>query len=293
MTQLQSRVLRLLAPVVLIGSASAFTVGHGAPARGMKFKLRLVLRHSPTTGRAPRAITLLGHGQFADGLGRVDIDSIDAPGPFRSGDFIILRDSINSFWARPSEHRVRRMNAPLVNPLEGISERVTSGTGSPSSLKVDFDTVSTDETVNGFATRHYRITADVVYPVGARNVNQKVVIDQWISKKAAEIMNPFSSRVRGLPAVPMVNGAYREFIRTLAAANRVYGDGVTIRTQTATSYVYGPGLGEDFFQSVDVTDLEDADVDATSFQLGPEYTMRAAPAESSKVAPLVKKPPAR
>src|SRR4051812_40588927 len=292
MTQLQSRVLRLLAPVVLIGSASAFTVGHGAPARGMQFKLRLVLRHTPTAGRAPRAITLLGHGAFASGLGRVDIDSIDAPGPFRKGDFIIIRDSVNSFWGRPSDHRVRRMNAPLVNPLEGISERVTSGTGSPSSLKVDFDTVSTDETVNGFATRHYRITADVVYPVGARSVNQKVVIDQWISKRPVEIMNPFSSRVRGLPAVPMVNGAYREFIRTLAAANRVYGDGVTIRTQTVTSYVYAPGLGEDFYQSVDVTDLQDAEVDTPAFQPGPEYTMRPSPAESSK-AVTGKKPPAR
>jgi len=293
MMQRQSRVLRLLAPVALIGLASAFTIGHRAPARGMQFKLRLVLRHTPTAGQGTRTISLLGHGAFANGLGRVDIDSIDAPGPFRKGDFIIVRDSMNSFWARPSDHRVRRMSAPLVNPLEGISERVTSGTGSPSSLKVDFDTVSTDETINGFSTRHYRITADVVYPVGARNVNQKVVIDQWISKKPVEIMNPFSSRVRGLPSVPMVNGAYREFIRTLAAANRVYGDGVTIRTQTVTSYVYGPGLGEDFYQTVDVTDLQDADVDPSNFQLSADYTLRTSPADSSKPAIPPRKPPVR
>src|SRR3569832_112072 len=130
----QNRVLWLLAAVAFIGLASAFTVGHRAPAHGMQFKLRVVLRHQPTAGRAPRAITLMGHGAFANGLGRVDIDSLDAPSPFRKGDFIIVRDSMNSFWARPSDRRVRRMNAPLVNPLEGISERVTSGTGSPSSL---------------------------------------------------------------------------------------------------------------------------------------------------------------
>jgi hypothetical protein len=293
MTQWQSRVLRFLAPVAFIGLAGAFTVGHRPPARGMQFKLRVVLRHQPTAGRAPRAITLLGHAAFASGLGRVDIDSLDAPGPFRKGDFIIIRDSVNSFWARPSDRRVRRMNTPLVNPLEGISERVTSGTGSPSSLKVVFDTVSGDEMVNGEATRHYRITADVVYPVGARNVNQKVVIDQWISKKPVEIMNPFSSRIRGLPAVPMKNGAYREFIRTLAAANRVYGNGVTIRTQTVTSYVYGPGLGEDFYQTVDVTDLQDADIDPSSFQLSADYKLRPSPADSTKPVMPPRKPPVR
>jgi hypothetical protein len=207
-------------------------------------------------------------------MGRVTIDTVDVPSAIRKGDFFIIRDSTNTFWARPSTMTVRRMDGPLVNPLEGISDRLTSGMGSPRSLKVDFDTVSMDEVVNGLRTRHYRISADVVYPVGDRNVTQKVVIDHWIARLPMPVMHPFSSRVRGLPDVPVVNAAYREFIRTLAAANRVFGDAVTVRTVTSTSYIYGPGLGEDYFQTVDLTDLEATDVDDKQFQMSAEYKLQ-------------------
>jgi len=124
---------RLVLIAAVVATASAFTAQK--PPRsslavpGMTFKVRLSLRHTPTSGRGRRPITLLGHGQFGAGMGRVDIDSIDTPSSFRKGDFIIIRDTVNSFWARPSDFSVRRMNAPLVNPLEGISERLVSGTG--------------------------------------------------------------------------------------------------------------------------------------------------------------------
>jgi hypothetical protein len=251
----------------------------------MSFNLRVVLRQTPSSGRAPRAVTLMGHGVFARGMGRVTIDTVDVPSPIRKGDFFIIRDSTNTFWARPSTMTVRRMNAPLVNPLEGISERLTSGMGTPRSLKVEFDTVSLDEMVNGFHTRHFRITADVVYPVGDRHVTQKVVIEQWLTELPVHVMNPFSSRVRGLPEVPMVNAAYREFIRTLAAANRVYGDAVTVRTVTSTSYIYGPGLGEDYVQTVDLTDVKQAEVDERDFQLTAEYKMQSVPRDTLKKIP--------
>ncbi|MEO5568007.1 MAG: hypothetical protein ABIR92_05920 [Gemmatimonadaceae bacterium] len=265
-----------------------------APIAGMTFRLKVVLKHTPTSGRQPRAVTLIGHGQFAAGVGRVNIDTVDAPSAIRKGDVFIIHDSTRTFWARPSNMTVRQMNAPLVNPLEGISERITSGTGSPRSLRAVFDTVSLDEMVNELPTRHFRITADVVYPVGDRQVTQKVVIDQWLAKTPLQIMNPFGSRVRGLPAIPMVNGAYREFVRTLNAANRVYGNAVTIRTATTTSYVYGPGLGEDYYQTVDLTDLQQADIDEKLFQLSADFKLQQVARDTEQpkaVAP--RKPPAR
>jgi len=281
-----SRVLRsgLLAATML--AVAGFTWSPTTPAPGMSFTLRVVLRQTPSSGRAPRAVTLMGHGVFARGMGRVTIDTVDVPSAIRKGDFFIIRDSTNTFWARPSSMTVRRMNAPLVNPLEGISERLTSGMGTPRSLKVEFDTVALDEMVNGLHTRHFRISADVVYPVGDRHVTQKVVIEQWLAQLPIHVMNPFSSRVRGLPDVPMVNSAYREFVRTLAAANRVYGDAVTVRTVTSTSYVYGPGLGEDYVQTVDMTDLKPIDVDEREFQLTADYKLQHVTRDTlSKVHP--------
>jgi hypothetical protein len=275
-----SRVLRFGLPVAML-AAAAF-MSPAAPSAGMAFDLRVVLRQTPATGRAPRTVTLMGHGVFAGGMGRVTIDTVDVPSAIRKGDFFIIRDSTNTFWARPSTLTVRRLNAAIVNPLEGISDRLTSGMGSPRSLKADFDTVSLDEIVNGYRTRHFRITADVVYPVGTRNVTQKVVIDHWLAKMPMNVMHPFSSRVRGLPDVPMVNAAYREFIRTLAAANRVFGDEVTVRTVTTTSYVYGPGLGEDVSQTVDLTNLRPADVDERQFQMTAEYKMLRAGRDTIK-----------
>jgi hypothetical protein len=294
MSYRQSRVLRLAAVFTVAAAVTGFAPTTAwAPIPGMTFKLKVVLKQTPTSGRAPRAVTLIGHGEFAGGMGRVSIDTVDAPSTIRKGDFFIIRDSLNTFWARPSDLRVRRMNAPLVNPLEGISERITSGMGSPRSLRVDFDTVSLDEPVNGFSTRHFRITADVVYPVGTRHVTQKVVIDQWLAKLPVRIMNPFGSRVRGLPESPVGNGMYREFIRTLAAANRVYGDAVTVRTATTTSYIFGPGLGEDFYQTVDLTDLQPAEIDDRTFQLSAEYKLQRARRDSAPLPPPApsRKPP--
>jgi hypothetical protein len=281
------RVLRFASLGASVAAISAFAPSTAvAPSPGMSFTLKVVLKHTPTSGRARGAVTLVGHGVFANGMGRVNVDTVDVPSAIRKGDFFIIRDSTNTFWARPSTMTVRRMNAPLVNPLEGISDRLTSGMGSPRSLKVEFDTVSADEVVNGHRTRHYRISADVVYPVGDRNVTQKVVIDQWLARLPMQVMNPFSSRVRGLPDVPAVNATYREFIRTLAAANRVFGDAVSVRTVTTTSYTYGPGLGEDFLQSVDLIDLQSADVDERQFQMTSDYKLQTLPRDT-----VPKKPP--
>jgi hypothetical protein len=281
-----SRVLRFVVLGAAVGMVSAFSFPRAErwiPSAGMSFKLKVTLRHTPTSGRARRATTLLGHGVFAGGMGRVVIDTVDVPSAIRKDDFFIVRDSTNTFWARPSTMTVRRMNAPLVNPIEGISDRLTSGMGSPRSLKVVFDTVAMSEIVNGYDTRHFRITADVVYPVGDRkNVTQKVVLDQWLAKVSVPVMNPFSSRVRGLPDAPAVNGAYREFIRTLAAANRVYGNDVPVRTVTATSYLYGPGLGEDYLQTVDLTDLQPAEVDDREFQMSANYKLQRAARDTAK-----------
>ena len=214
----QSRVVRYaLVWAGVMGVAGFSPLARSAsrePLPGMTFNLKVVLRQTPTSGRAPRAITLTGHGEFAGGMGRVSIDTVDVPSAIRKGDFFVIRDSLNTFWARPSDLSVRRMNAPLVNPLEGISERLTTGMGSPRSLKVVFDTVSLDESVNGYSTRHFRITADVVYPVGTRHVTQKVVIDQWLAQLPVRIINPFGSRVRFTPCRRVPAGACELYIRT-------------------------------------------------------------------------------
>lgn len=294
----QTQLFRLSAVAGLFAIATAFSLGtphrEASTVPGMNFKLRVVLKHTPTTGRAPRAVTLQGRGQFGAGMGRVDIDSIDAPSAFRKGDFIIIRDSMNSFWARPADLHVRRINSVLVNPLEGISERLSSGTGAPSELKVDFDTVSLDEMVNGMPTRHFRITADASYPIGNRQATQKVVIEQWLAKVPVRIVNPFGSRIRGLPDLPTTKGDYRAFLNTLAAANRVFGEAVAVRTLTTTSWVYGPGLGEDYYQTVDITDLQPGEIDDKTFQLTAEYKLQATPRDTmSGRSPTVvpKKPP--
>lgn len=295
MSRAASRVLRFVVLPAVVMAATGFLPA-AAQRPGMSFKLKVVLRETPSSGRASRAVTLNGHGVFANGMGRVEVDTVDAPSAIRKGDFFIIRDSTNTFWARPSTLTVRRLNATLVNPLEGISDRLTSGMGSPRSLKVDFDTVSLDESVNGYSTRHFRITADVVYPVGDRNVTQKVVIDHWLAKLPVKVMTPFSSRVRGLPDAPQVNSAYREFIRTLAAANRVFGDAVTVRTVTTTSYLYGPGLGADYFQTVDLTDLQPVDIDDRQFQMSGDFKLQRATRDTLTLLPAAvppRKPPVR
>jgi hypothetical protein len=191
--------------------------------------------------------------------------------------------------------RVRRLNAPLVNPLEGISERLTSGTGSPSELKVSFDTVSLNEMVNGTPTRHFRITADAIYPIGTRQATQQVVVEQWLAKIPVRIVNPFGSRIRGLPDLPTTKGEYRAFLNTMAAANRVFGEAVSVKTVTTTTYTYGAGMGEDYNQTVELFDLKQGDVDEKLFQLGAEYIRRPVADSTNKpaVPPAKKPPPAR
>jgi hypothetical protein len=274
MKHVRTVVLRSIAAVGLIAMSSAAVAYRPSAAAipGMTFQLKVTFRHTPTSGPGSRALTLFGHGLFGGGHGRVDIDSA-SPGPFRKGDFIIIEDTLNTLWARPSELRVRRMNAPLVNPLEGISQRLSGGPGMPSDLKVDLDTVSLDETINGYPSRHFRITADATYPLpgGNRQVHQRVVIEQWLAKIPVHIVNPFGSRIRGLPDIPTANGDYRAFLNTLAAANRIFGEAVTIKTVTTTSYNYGGGMGEEYFQTVELLDLKQGDIDEKLFVLPEEF----------------------
>ena len=116
-TPVRSRFLRLLAVIGFAAVASA-AIDDRLPTKaipGMTFRLAVTLRNTTSSGRTSRALTLQGHGSFAGGHGRVDIDSV-SPGPFRKGDFFLILDTLNSLWARPSDLRVRRMNAPLVTP---------------------------------------------------------------------------------------------------------------------------------------------------------------------------------
>jgi hypothetical protein len=273
MRQARTLLLRSIAVVgfVVVATASADYRPSAKTIPGMTFRLRVTLRSTPSSGRG-RALTLEGHGAFAGGHGRVDIDSA-SPGPFRKGDFIIIQDTLHTLWVRPSDLRVRQMNAPLANPLEGISERLTGGPGMPSDLKVDLDTVSLDEMINGYPSRHFRITADATYPLsgGNRQVHQRVVVEQWLAKIPVTIVNPFGSRIRGLPDIPTTNGDYRAFLNTLAAANRIFGEAVTLKTVTTTSYNYGQGMGQDDFQTVELLDLKQSDIDEKLFILPDEF----------------------
>jgi hypothetical protein len=272
MSHERTGLLRAIAAVGCIGMLTTVTAAR--PSRpsipGMTFHLKVTLRDAPSTG-ATRTQTLLGRGAFAGGHGRVDIDSTQGPGPIRKGDFFIIYDTLNTVWARPSDMRTRRMDAPLINPLEGISEKLSGSAGLPSDLKVGFDTVSLDETVIGLPARHFRITADATYPMGNREIQQKVVVEQWLAKIPVKIVNPFGSRIRGLPEAPIANGDYRAFLNTLAAANRVFGESVTLRTVITTSYNYGGGMGHDYFQTVEILDLKQGDVDEKLFVLPDEF----------------------
>lgn len=235
------------------------------PISGMRFRLRVTLRDVPSNGRE-RTQILIGRGAFGGGHGRVDIDSVEG-GPIRKGDIFIIQDTIHTLWARPSTAGVRRINTPLINPLEGISDRLTGSAGLPSDLKVGLDTVSLAEMVNGVSTRHFRITADATYPISTRQIHQRVVVEQWLAKFPVTVANPFGSRIRGLPEAPLVSGQYRTFINTLAAANRLFGEAVTVKTVTTTNYNYGGGMGEDHYQTVELLDLRPEEISESLFEL--------------------------
>jgi hypothetical protein len=270
------RIVAVSACLLMVGATTA-TSPPPALTAGMSFTIRVTFRHQPPSGRQQRAGTLLGHGIVAGGRGRVDIDSA-GPGPLRKGDFIIMQDSVNSLWVRPSDTTVRKRNSPFQNPLEGITEKLLDPTSSATALKVDFDTVSVNESVNGYPARHYRIQAEGSFVAGTRQIRQQVTVEQWVAKVPMKIMNPFGARIHGLPDVMATKSDYREFINTLAMANRVFGDAVALKTVTTTSFTYGPGLGEDFYLTVDVTDLQQLDVDEHQFMLPMEYMKKKPPA---------------
>jgi hypothetical protein len=270
LSRVRTGLIRAITAIGFIGVSSAATTSRTAAVPGMTFRLKVTLRDVSSSGRTSTR-TLLGRGVFAAGHGRVDIDSTEGQGPVRKGDFFIIQDTLHTLWARPADMRVRRMDAPLVNPLEGISEKLAGSTGLPSDLKVGFDTVSLDENVNGLSARHFRIIADATYPIGNRLIQQKVVVEQWLAKIPVNIVNPFGSRIRGLPELPTRNGDYRAFLNTLAAANRVFGEAVTLRTVTTTNYNYGGGMQQDYYQTVEILDIKQGDVDEKLFTLPDEF----------------------
>jgi hypothetical protein len=270
LSRVRTGLIRAVTAIGFIGVSSAATTSRTAAVPGMTFRLKVTLHDVSSSGRTSTR-TLLGRGVFAAGHGRVDIDSTEGQGPVRKGDFFIIQDTLHTLWARPADMRVRRMDAPLVNPLEGISEKLAGSTGLPSDLKVGFDTVSLDENINGMPARHFRITADATYPIGNRQIEQKVMVEQWLAKIPVHIVNPFGSRIRGLPELPTTNGDYRAFLNTLAAANRVFGEAVTLRTVTTTNYNYGGGMQQDYYQTVEILDIKQGDVDEKLFTLPDEF----------------------
>src|SRR4051812_40864771 len=75
-SRLRIGTLRTFAVIGIISVASGATTPRWAAVPGMTFQLKVTLRDVSSSGRSG-TLTLLGHGAFGGGHGRVDIDSTE------------------------------------------------------------------------------------------------------------------------------------------------------------------------------------------------------------------------
>jgi hypothetical protein len=228
----------------------------------------LALRPAPTRSVANAAVPSLLHatGTFANGRGRIDIDSSNGPMALSNGDYFVI-DSGHTILVRPSVQTYTEVESPIQSPLHQVVAAMTNPHLVGPGARVSMELLESTETIASMPTRHYRIQSDYAMDLGARQCNTHVTTDLWIANVPFRFVMPVERDLSrpGLPATltPLLDTIAR-YSAILQAA------GAPLKVVTTTTYAVG-GVTWDTMQSAEITDLRAADMDEGSFRIPDRY----------------------
>ncbi len=249
---------------VVVAGTTAASRPPAPPTKGVMFNLVMKLRPAPVRGSAkPEPPTFLhGTGKFANGRGRIDIDSSTGPVAFSKGDYFVV-DSGHTILVRPSVQTYTEIDSPIQNPLHQMVAAMANQRIVVSGVKVDMEKLGPTDSVGHMTTQHFRIQSEYALDLGTRQYNTQITTDMWVAKLPFRFVNPVEESMKS-PHMPV---AFNPLFDKIAAYSaQVESEGAAVKSVTTTTYAVG-GMTWDTVQSAEITNVKEADVDEAAFRI--------------------------
>jgi hypothetical protein len=187
-------------------------------------------------------------------------------------DYLLVLDSAQTVFVNTEQgtfaDAARMLGGGGLGMLSSIAgSRRGTGGATPqmdiTGLVADFERVGKD-TTDGKATQHYRVVAEMTVSAMGRQVPMRILIDTWTADLPYHIVNPFDPARASPPNDPV------EKLTAKLAEYRKKIEGAPIKTTTLTTLTMDMGGAPvmlDFLQTVQITDIKEADVDETRLQI--------------------------
>ncbi len=262
------RIAPRLSPTIPLVLAVAF-LATPAPgqtvtaAKGVSFKVLMTLTPPASRpGKPPEASILFGSASFANGMGRIDIDSSRGPVSFAKGDYFVI-DSGHTVLIRPSVQTYAEIESPIQHTFTRMAAQLTNPQMGMSGLKVDMENLGAGDSVAHMKTQRYRLQSDYVLEVGTRQLNSHVTTDMWVANLPVQFATPVEASMLH----PRLPGALNPVMDQIASySTQIAAAGAPVKLVTTTTYALGSMTWETV-TSTELSDIRVADVDQLSFRI--------------------------
>ena len=245
-------------------------------ASGLTFTVRTTTLDSKGRSSPPQD----SHVQYLAGTLRFDARSGGEQGAsYGDGAYTLLDIAARSMTVvMPAQKQYLEFR---FDSTASVMTQAMAATTRASDISVDGEALGSGGTVNGYATKHYRIVTDYTQLPGVsdpdapkRRVHS--VEEFWVSDALKEIIDPTEALTRAFGANDKVGGigttgTMSELMRKRGAAQRKLFTGLPIKTVTRTTTTEPDGRKLEENGAMEIVDLRKADLDPASFKVPAGY----------------------
>jgi hypothetical protein len=279
------RLLAVAAPILLIGAATPRSTTDFAP--GLTYTFTSHVQTTDPNGQTTDRVVMSGHAAILGDRARIDLDSMGAQNgqaqqqssgsSMRGVYFLSLNGGSRLVYVDPTRKQYMDMN--VGGMMRGLSA-LTSSTGGlikiqASNVHIDADKIGAGPTILGYSTVHYRLTE-------SKTMNTRVlfktvtsrdssVTDLYYAPDLKNFINPFLSSSQAMTgALDMYGPEYKQ--QYMAAHAKLYQEGAPLRAVSTVTSTDGSGKMRTTVSTTEVTQLSAGNVNATLFDIPPDYS---------------------
>jgi len=229
-------------------------------------------------GRSRELVAMTGHGQVTRaGDARVDLGEVKNGGPMaKKNAYVIVQGGERMLMVDPEEKQYYTFNLEQMMAGMGSLLQATSGLVriQMSNVEVDVADLGAGERLQGYATRHLRLTQSYTMTMsvlGRRNATTSTdTVDYWIAPELKHVVNPFLRM--GNAAAGMLDFGNPDFQAQMRAANEKLAIGLPLRSVTRSASTDDKGKTTTMAGTMEVTNLRSGDIPASAFAIPAGYT---------------------
>lgn len=264
-------------------------------APGMSYDFVMKTQGKQTGGKDK--ITMSGRGMYAGDEAKIEITEAAASSGGeevfggKGAYFIVKGGGKEMYLVNPSEKTYAKWD--IATMFAGMSKMVNAVGGlvkmQMSDIRIDAQDMGAGETVQGYATRHIRMTQNYTMSVsmfGRKSVSRNESTTDYYIAPALKIANPFVSNSNQMAMISQLdtfnNPDYKN--QMMAANAKIPKSGVPLRTITTSVVTDSKGKAETSVTTMEMLNFKASNISPREFAIPSEYKLIEMPSVGQGLA---------